>query len=104
MSAIRAVLKEELSRLNVLLRKYKQELKKFPIGSISKKERKGRFYAYLAFRKGEKVHFKYLGSAGSERVLVIESKIKSRREYERRLRLVVKEIRELERAVYGRQK
>lgn len=104
MSAIKAVLKEELNRLKILARKYKQELRILPKGSISKKERRGRHYAYLAFRKGDRVYFNYLGKPQSEKVIAIELKIRSRKEYESRLRRVAREIRDLEKIVYGRKK
>lgn len=104
MSAIKGVLKEELGRLKILLTKYRQEARKCPRGSVSIKPRKGHNYAYLAYRKGAKICFEYLGNAQSKRVAAIKDKVRSRREYESRMRRINKEIRELERAVYGRTK
>ena len=100
MSALRSILKEELQRLEVLCRKCRAEIARLPKGSISEKERKGKLYAYLAYREKDRVVFKYLGRVQSNKVMGIEAKIKSRKRYENLLKKVQSNLKELRRALH----
>lgn len=79
MSVLKSVLKEEAKRLKALSKMYKVEIKKLPKGSVSLKKIRNGHYAYLAFRKGKRVHFNYLGQAGSEPVQKMQAQIEERR-------------------------
>jgi hypothetical protein len=61
MSIVYAVLRNELSRLAALKRKYHEERKLLPIGSVCVKKKSARVYAYLAHRANGRVVQRYLG-------------------------------------------
>jgi len=102
MSAIKAILQEETRRLEQLCRKYRQKIRNLPQGSVSRKERKGNFYSYLAHRDGAKVRFEYLGKAGSPEVVALEGKIAARKKYERLLKHALANLKELRRMTLGK--
>ena len=66
MGVIKDLLKEELENSIRLKEDYKEVLKKYPGGSLIKKEIRGHKYYYLAFRNGKKVRFVYKGKKISE--------------------------------------
>jgi len=66
MGVIKGVLKEELENSIRMLKRYEQELKKYPGGSFIQKEIRGHKYYYLAIREGKKVHFIYKGKSLSK--------------------------------------
>ena len=99
MSALRPILKEERQRLECLCRRYRAEIGKLPKGSISEKDRKGRLYAYLAFRDRGKVVFRYLGGVRSAQVAEMREKIQSRRRFESLLKKAQANLKELKRAL-----
>lgn len=100
MNALQSVLKEELQRLERLCHKYRAEIAKLPKGSISAKDRKGRLYAYLAYRDKGKIVFKYLGGARSDKVVEIREKVKSRKRFESLLKKAQGNLKELQRALH----
>ena len=61
MSIVYAVLRNELSRLAALRRKYHEERKLLPVGSVCVKKKSARVYAYLAHRENGRVVQRYLG-------------------------------------------
>jgi hypothetical protein len=99
MSALRPILQEEQQRLGRLCRKYRAEISKLPKGSISVKARRGRLYAYLAYRDGGRVVFKYIGGAQSKKVAEIREKIRSRKRFETLLKKARANLKETERAL-----
>lgn len=99
---IKAILREELSRLRVLARRYRMEIAQLPRGSISLKNRGSRRYAYLVFRKDSKVRFKYLGPADSENVSIIAKKIRQRRQLEDKRKAVSDDLKKIERTARPR--
>ena len=72
------------------------------LGSISVKERRGQLYGYLAYRKRNKVKFKYLGKIPSKKVSEIEIKVNERKKYESLLKKVRKDSKEIGKAINGR--
>lgn|SRR5215216_7721414 len=96
MSVLKSVLKEELQRLKSLSKVYKVEIKKLPKGSISIKKIRNGQYAYLAFRKGKKVCWNYLGSASSEGVQKVQSQIQERRKIESLMSQASKNLHEVQ--------
>ena len=102
MSIIQHILKEELERLENLLLKYEDDLKKLPKGSISKKLRNGLLYFYRAQRVREKVKFEYLGKESSAVVKEAIGQNQKRLNFLQKLRQVNKDIKEIKRASHGK--
>jgi hypothetical protein len=96
-SVLRGILKEEEKRLRELLRMYAQEIRKLPRGSVSLKRIRHGEYAYLAYRKGGRVRFDYLGSAKSEDVAALKAKVDERRRLEGLMRRAKRNLLEVER-------
>lgn len=99
MSALQGILREEYDRLRKLSEKYQNELKRLPKGSISVKEIGNNNYYYLAFRKKEKVIFKYLGKEDSIKLNQIEEQLRKRKDLELKLRQVNSDIKELSKSI-----
>ena len=102
MGVIKNILEEERERLSRLCEKYSKEIRKIPKGSISKKARGRKRYAYLAYRESHKVKFRYVGEESSEEASRLERQIEERRRYERSLRQARRDLREVERTIRGR--
>ena len=102
MGVIKNILEEERERLSRLCEKYSEEIRKLPKGSISKKARGGKRYAYLAYRESHKVKFRYVGEESSEEASRLERQIEERRRYERSFRQAGRDLREVERTIRGR--
>ena len=102
MSIIKSILKEEVDRLEELCQKYREEIKKLPRGSISEKERKGHLYAYSVYRDKGKVCFDYLGKAQSEKVKELKEQVGARQRYDKLLRKVQKNLKELKKLLHER--
>ena len=102
MSYLKSVLKEELDRLQSLSEKYRDQLGGLPRGCASVKNRKGLQYLYLASRKSGKVCFEYIGPLSSELAKDILKKIERRNQLKEKLKLVKKDLRELEKAESGK--
>ncbi len=102
MSILKDVLKDEYKRLNSLVQWYKQQIASLPKGSISIKRRKGREYLYINYRQKDKVKSDYVGYISSEKATEMIIKIKQRKDYENELKAVKNDLKELERALYGK--
>ena len=102
-SIIKGVLKEEYERLKRLIQAYKKEIQKYPKGSISIKQKRERFYAYLAYWKNGSAHFKYLGPASAAKVKKIEQQIKDRRKCESLLKEAKIYFKEVSKVTHGHQ-
>lgn len=102
MSALKPILQEEQQRLERLCLKYRLEIDNLPKGSISAKVRKGRSYAYLAYRDKGKVVFKYLGGVQSAKIAELRKKIQSRKRFESLLKIARANLKELKRALHDR--
>ena len=64
--AIKGVLKEELENSIRMKRKYEEELKKLPVGSLIKKKIKGYEYYYIVLRENGTIKFVYKGKRVSD--------------------------------------
>ncbi len=102
MSIIHGVIREEYDRLKKLNEKYIQEITLLPKGSVSKKERNGKFYFYLAFREKQKVITKYIGRTDSEKSKGIIEQVKKRKILEDKLKKVRSNLKELDRVLNGK--
>ncbi len=102
MSVLKDVLKDEYERLKSLEQWYNHEIASLPKGSISIKKRKGREYLYINYRQKDKVKSDYVGCVSAEKSSEMISKIKQRKEYEKELKAVRNDLKELERALYGK--
>lgn len=102
MSILKDVLIDEYERLKSLGEWYKQEIVSLPKGSISLKKRKNREYLYINYRKKSKVKSDYVGLASSEKAIDVANKIKQRKNHEQELKVVKQDLKELERALYGK--
>jgi len=95
MSIVQDILFDEKKRLEDLLRKYIEEFAKFPKGSLSRKLRGNRYYVYLAYRKGNKVIFKYIGKEDSDKVKELEERIQERKKLENKIKKVKSDLAEV---------
>lgn len=102
MSIVKGVLEEEYKRLKRLSEKYRKDISRLPVGSLSIKKISGRKYAYLVRRKDKKIFFQYVGSASNMEVKSLQADIKKRKEIEAKLKSIKKDLKELERAIGGR--
>ncbi len=102
MSILKSILKEEAKRLQALSKLYRIELKRLPKGSISLKKIRNGEYAYLAYRKGPRVHFDYLGKASSENVKKLHAQIQERRKVESLMSQAAENLREVQGMIRGR--
>ncbi len=92
----KSILKEEILRLEHLLKRLKEELRKLPRGSISEKDRNGAKYYYWASRENKRIVFKYIGKVGSEPVIKAQEQRMEQLNLRERIKKIQNEIRELE--------
>jgi len=71
-SMIRIMLKDEYDRTLRMIEAYKDELKKYPVGSPVIRRHGNNSYMYLTHRDNGKVINKYIGNINSEHVIAIE--------------------------------
>jgi len=93
---VKSILSEELDRLRALEKKYRDYISQYPNGSISFKRRSSGVYAYLAFRQGNRVVFKYVGPEKSDQVLKLRENVRLRQGHKKKLQSIVKDIIKLE--------
>jgi hypothetical protein len=97
----KSILKEEMLRLEHLLKRLKEEVRKLPRGSISEKDRNGEKYYYWASRENERIVFKYIGKAGSEPVIKAQGQRIEQLNLRERIKKMQNEIKELEKLIRG---
>ena len=102
MSYVKNILQEEFQRLKALSEKYADEIRLLPIGCVSIKKRNYKQYLYLAYREKDKVRFEYIGPLISEKAKSVIKKIEQRKDYERKLKQIKKDLTEIEKVVNGR--
>ncbi len=102
MSYLKNIVKEEHRRLQALRRKYNDKIKALPKGAVSIKKRNKSEYLYLASRRGGKVKFDYIGSVGSKNACKTLEQVKSRKDYELKLKQVKGDLRQIEKVIRGR--
>jgi len=99
MSIVKDILRDERNRLVLLKDQIEEQILSLPKGSLSRKKRSNRFYYYLAYRKGDKVIFKYVGKGNSPEIESLEKDIKKRRKLEKRLREIKADLKEIKRGL-----
>ena len=102
MSILKDVLSDEYERLKSLVQWYIEKMSSFPKGSISIKKRRDREYLYINCREKNKVKSDYVGLVSSEKASEVANIIKQRKKYEEELKTVKRDLKEFERALYGK--
>ncbi len=102
MSYIKNIMREEYQRLQALYQKYTDKIDALPKGAVSIKKRNKRDYLYLASRRNGKVKFVYIGSVASDNARKTIEQVKSRKDYERKLKQVKGDLKEIEKVIRGR--
>jgi hypothetical protein len=99
MKILNDILQEEKERLLELKMVYQSKIQKLPKGSLVKKNIKGHNYYYLNYRLYKKQVFKYIGKLSEKEVNDLVTRIKERRKFEKFLRQVKKDIKEIEKKI-----
>ncbi len=99
MSIVKDILKDEKERLILLRNQIEQQISSLPKGSLSKKRRNNKYFYYLAYREGRKVIFKYVGKENSSQVISLDEDIKKRRKFEKRLRDIKRDLKDINRGL-----
>ena len=99
MSIVKDILKDEKDRLVLLKGQIEKQILSLPKGSLSRKKRSNRFFYYLAYRKGDRVIFKYVGKENSPEIKSLEEDIKKRRKLEKRLRELKADLKDIKRGL-----
>lgn len=100
--AIKGVLKEELENSIRMQKKYAEELRKLPVGSLIKKKIKGHEYYYVVMRENGKVKFVYKGKEVSEALAEEYARAKElRAKYRKLLSQAKKQVKFLKGALRG---
>ena len=99
MSIIKDILKDEKERLILLRNQIEEQISSLPKGSLSKKRRNNRYFYYLAYREGRKVIFKYVGKENSSQVISLDEDIQKRRKFEKRLRDIKRDLKDINRGL-----
>ena len=99
MKILNDILQEEKERLLELEKMYKSKIKQLPKGSLIKKNIKGHEYYYLNYRVDKKQVFQYIGKLSEKEVKDLVTKIEERRKFEKFLRQVKKDIKEIEKKI-----
>jgi len=102
MSYIKNIIGEEHQRLRTLSRKYTEKIASLPQGTVSIKKRHNSDYLYLACRRNGTVKFDYIGPAASDKARQVMEQVKARKDYEKKLRQVKGDLKEIEKVIHGR--
>ena len=104
MGVIKDLLREELENSLRLRVDYKEELKRYPGGSIVVKEIRGHSYYYLAYRDAKKVKFVYKGKKLSkDDIEGLKESRRLRAKYKNLIKKLDKRIRYLKKALHGKE-
>jgi hypothetical protein len=104
MKILKGILSEELVNARQKLRVYEKELARLPKGSIVSKRIKGHLFHYLAYRKGQRMVFKYHGKLSDKDLEKFRSIKKQRVQFRGYISEMKKQIRYLERILKGRKR
>jgi len=99
MKILNDILQEEKERLLELEKIYKSKIQQLPKGSLIKKNIKGHNYYYLNYRSYKKQVFKYIGKLSEKEIKDLLTGIEERRKFEKFLRRVKKDIKEIEKKI-----
>jgi len=97
---IRLILEDAKERLQQSLNQFHNILDKLPRGSIQYKKIRNGDFAYLAFRKGEKVKFKYIGKKESSSDFDMQARLKTRAEIQDKLNVCRSRLTDVERLIF----
>jgi len=97
---IRIVLEEQKEQLQKAVKRCLDELNELPKGSIQYKTIRNGGYAYLAFRKAERVKFKYIGKKDGQAVRKMKTKLEKRAVIQDRLHTKQSLLTDIERTMY----
>jgi hypothetical protein len=98
MSYIAATIEREAEQMSVLLGLYEKQLAVLPKGSLRAKERNGKNYFYLSYRKEGKVVTDYVGN--DEAALnSLKEQLERRQNIERLLKAIKRELRLMNKAL-----
>lgn len=97
---IRIVLEEQKEQLQKAVKRCLDELNELPKGSIQNKTIRNVDYAYLAYRKAEKVKFKYIGKKDSQAVCKVLSDLENRAIIQEKLHTKQSLLTDIERTIY----
>ena len=104
MGVIKDLLKEELNNCIRLRKDYKEELRKYPGGSIIIKNIRGHRYYYLAFRDAKKVKFLYKGKKISkDDIAKLKESKRLKAKYKGLIQKLDKRIKYLKKALRGKE-
>ena len=101
---VKGVLSEELENSERLLKRYRQAIEALPNGSLVPKKIKGGVFYYLAYRKGEKVHFDYKGKLSAEEVADFKQAAGQKAQYRGLIADLKKQIIFIKRALHERKR
>jgi hypothetical protein len=106
MDMVKSVLQEELESAKEKLKFYQEGINELPKGSISKKLIHGKEYYYLKHREGKSIKTDYLGKLPDDARKIDEyrEKILSRNRLKINLKIVIQEIKYLEKVLNARAK
>jgi len=102
MSSIFHVIAEELERLNEAKSAYEAAIEREVQGSPQIKRVGHKDYLYLARRKGNKVLYQYVGNIKDEKCQKVFDSVKKRQSYEKLLKGIKKDLKEVRKALRGR--
>jgi hypothetical protein len=102
MGSIFHIVKEERERLNEAQRAYQAAIARAVQGAPQVKRVGRKEYLYLARRNGSKVAYKYVGHLDDENSRKILDSVKQRREYQKLLKGVKSDLKEVKKALRGR--
>lgn len=101
MGSIFHIIEEELERLNEAKQAYEAAIEQEEQGAPQIKRIGRKDYLYLARRNGSKVQFRYIGHADETKALKVSDSVKRRREYEKLLKGVKSDLKEVRKALRG---
>jgi hypothetical protein len=98
MSYISATVKREAEKMSALLGLYEKQLEALPKGSLRVKERNGKSYYYLAYRKDGKVVTDYVGNDETN-LNSLKDRLERRQDIERLCKAIKRELRLMNKAM-----
>ena len=98
MSIIKGVLEEEYERLKRMEIAYSSRINELPKGSIQIKTIKGRKYAYLVRREGNRVVSQYLNT-NENQMDVLRKQIEQRKKFQKEIRQIHEDFKVIKRAI-----
>jgi len=98
MSYIEATIEREAEKMSTLLGLYKKQLDALPKGTLRVRERNGKRYYYLSYRKDSKVVTDYVGK-NENAITSLKGQLKRRQDIERLAKAIKRELRLMHKAM-----